>query len=393
MLRSGSICMSFLYNYLTSESESQSENGGLEKNCQKLKCLSKTFESYGGVLSKLSQILSLNNEKSEVFSDCKPFSKEKTIEYFKQNCSENLENVDYEVYKSGSVGQVHKAMYKNKKVIVKVQYVGLKNQTENDLKMLDTIISYIYHFADMKTVMVDVKTKLYEELDYKLEANNQNLIYKIYKKNPFIQIPKVIKKLSTDKMICMNYVEGRSLKEFIDNSTQSERNIFGLCVVKFIFETLYNHSILYSDIHYGNLLVKKNNTLCVLDFGCIHKIEEKLLDNMKKLHKSLDEKNKESFYKLVEDIGIINTTTISEKSKEYIYEYFLLQYTPWIVDDFEFTEEWLDKCSCKNTELMKEWILPQNMVYFNKIPYGAYHIFTKLKLKGQFREIINNILN
>ena len=73
MLRSGSICMSFLYNYLTSESET--ENGGLEKNCQKLKCLSKTFESYGGVLSKLSQILSLNNEKSEVFSDCKPFSK------------------------------------------------------------------------------------------------------------------------------------------------------------------------------------------------------------------------------------------------------------------------------------------------------------------------------
>ena len=45
---------------------------------------------------------------------------------------------------------------------------------------------------------------------------------------------------------------------------------------------------------------------------------------MKKLHKSLDEKNKESFYKLVEDIGIINTTTISEKSKEYIYEYFLV---------------------------------------------------------------------
>ena len=45
----------------------------------------------------------------------------------------------------------------------------------------------------------------------------------------------------------------------------------------------------------------------------------------------------------------------------------------------------------KNTELMNEWLLPQDMVYFNKIPYGSYHIFTKLKLKGKFRQIFDQI--
>lgn len=392
MLRSSSICMSFVYNYLTSESETSDNMGDFGKKCQKLKCLAKTFGSYGGVLSKLSQILSLSNQNSEVFSDCKPFSKEKTIEYLKKHCPDSLKNVDYTVYKSGSVGQVHKATYKNKKVIVKVQYVGLKKQTISDLNILDKMISYIYYFADMKTVMVDIKTKMYEELDYKLEADSQKLIYKIYKNDPYIEIPKVIKKLSTDKMICMNYIEGMPLAEFIDNSTQVEKNMFGMCIIKFIFETLYKHNILYSDIHYGNMLVKPNNTLCVLDFGCIHKIEDKLISNMKNLHKSLINKDKETFYTLLEDIGIINKE-ISEKSKIYIYDYFIIQYTPWIEEEFEFTEEWVEMCSMKEVELMKEWILPQNMVYFNKIPYGSYHIFAKLKLKGRFRDIINAVLN
>ena len=384
MIRSSSICVSFLYNYLTSESDVKDSNGNTyDKKCQKLRCLSKTLESYGGVLSKLSQILSLNDENSTVFSDCKPFSKEKTTEYFRKNCPKYVKNVDYNVYKSGSVGQVYKAIYKNRPIIFKVQYVGLSEQTIKDLKMLDTITSYIYSFSDMKHAMVDIKTKMYEELDYKLEAANQKMMYRIWKKSDYVEIPKVIFSLSSDMMICMRFIEGTCLREFIHDSEQNDRNKLGMCIVKFVFENIYKHGILYSDIHYGNLLVKSDSTLCVLDFGCLHKIGKKLL-------KSILIKDKDSFYNIVEDIGIIKKD-ISEKSKEYIYDYFVIQYTPWISEEFEFTDEWLDMATDKETELMKEWTLPQDMVYFNKLPYGGYHIFTKLKLKGRFKEVFEEI--
>ena len=391
MIRSSSICVSFLYNYLMSESEVKDSNGNTyDKKCQKLRCLSKTLESYGGVLSKLSQILSLNDENSTVFSDCKPFSKEKTTQFFLKNCPKSVKNVDYNVYKSGSVGQVYKATYKKKRIIFKVQYVGLAEQTIKDLKMLDTITSYIYSFSDMKNAMVDIKTKMYEELDYKLEADNQKMMYRLWKYSEYVEIPKVIFKLSSDMIICMRFIEGKCLREFIKDSTQNDRNLFGMCIVKFVFENIYRHGILYSDVHYGNLLVKPDNTLCVLDFGCLHNIGKTLLNNLRKLHKSILEEDKESFYNIVEDMGIINKS-ISEKSKQYIYDYFVIQYTPWISDEFEFTDEWLDMATDKETELMSEWTLPQDMVYFNKLPYGAYHIFTKLKLKGKFREVFDKI--
>ena len=102
-------------------SESDIKESTFDKKCQTLKCLSNTLKNYGGVLSKLSQILCLDDPNSTVFSDCKPFSKEKTTEYFRQNCPPGVKNVDYNVYKSGSVGQVYKATYEKQPIVLKVQ--------------------------------------------------------------------------------------------------------------------------------------------------------------------------------------------------------------------------------------------------------------------------------
>jgi predicted unusual protein kinase regulating ubiquinone biosynthesis (AarF/ABC1/UbiB family) len=338
-------------------------------------------------------MLSLNDQNSTVFSDCKPFSKEKTIEYFKHfinNSPLQLQSVDFSVYKSGSVGQVHTAKYQGDDVVFKVQYVGLAEQTRTDLNMLDSITSYLYYFADMKHAMIDIKTKMYEELDYKMEATNQQHMYELYKDSNYIEIPKIIPALCTDTVLGMHFVKGRSLTDFIDDSTQEERNKFGMCAVKFVFENIYKNGILYSDVHYGNFLVKNDSTLCVLDFGCLHQIKNNLLINLRKLHKSIRAEDKDMFYQIVEDMGIIKND-ISEPSKKYIYEYFCIQFEQWTSEEFEFTDEWLDMATEKETELMKEWTLPQDMVYFNKIPYGAFHIFTKLKLKGRFLEVFDKM--
>jgi len=402
MLRSGSICISFLYKYLTSENNTENTGDELIKRGTKLKCLTDTFQSYGGVLSKLSQILSVEDQNSNVFSDCKPFSQKKTIEYLKNEFETNdiffkdIEELDFNVYKSGSVGQVHKALYnkngKSHEIVLKVQYVGLYEQVQTDLFILDKLTSYLFHFSDLSHAMIDIKTKLYEELDYKTELNNQQTIFKLWENHPNIKIPEVIPELSTDKILGMYYINADSLNTFILNSTQDERNNIGNYIVEFIFTNMYNNKIFYSDIHYGNFLIQDNKKLYVMDFGCINSINDELLENIKNLHISILDKNIDNFYNIVEKMGIINCETISEKSKNYIYYYFNLQFTPLISEEFQFTEEWLTKSVYKETELMKEWQLPPNMVYLNKIPYGLYHILTKLNLKCNFTPFFNKLL-
>ena len=71
-----------------------------------------------------------------------------------------------------------------------------------------------------------------------------------------------------------------------------------------------------------------------------------------------------------------------------------MQYTPWMEKDFHFTNDFLTKSVEKDTSLMREWGIPPGMVYLNKIPYGLFHILTKLNASGDFSDIfVDLILN
>lgn len=393
--------MSFLYKYLTNENKIDNEKGGnaLIKRHNNLKILSETFSSYGGVLAKLSQIMCFEEQNNSVFSDCKPFSRDKTIEFLKKSFYsekdffKNVIKIDFEPIKSGSVGQVHRAIYTDlRDIIIKVKYVGLEEQLDTDLYILDKVINYLYNFSKISNAMIDIKTKLREELDYKIEFANQKCMYDMWMNCDNIKISKLIPELCNDKFLAMEYIEAESLNSFIENSTQEERNKVGMSIIEFIFVNFYSNGLFYSDLHYGNFLVKDKSILYVIDFGCINVIEDDLLNNLINLHIAIIDQNKEKFYEIVTNIGIIDEN-ISEASKDYIYKYFSLQYEPWTLDEFEYTEEWLTKAVFKETELMEEWNLPSNMVYLNKMVYGLPHILTKLKLKGNITSFIKPLLH
>lgn len=399
MIRSGGICANFIYSYLTSSARSVSKNGGdeLVESGHRLMCLSDTLASYGGVLSKISQLLSLENENTKVFSECKPYSMKETIAYLKNKYEtdpeffRNITELDWNVFKSGSVGQVHKCKYKGRDAIIKVQYVGLKKQFDSDICILDLVTSYLFYFSDLSHALTEIKTKLYEELDYKTEYKNQQTVFDLWIDHEFIHVPSLIPEVSNETLLGMELVNGVSFNEFITNSTQDERNHIGKLLIEFVFTNIYKHTLFYTDIHYGNFIISDNKHLHVTDFGSMNYMSENLVSILKRIHISLVNHDQDAFYKSVGDMGIMSED-ISDDSKEYMYEYFQLQYAPWTQDSFEFTEEWLMKSVYKKTELMKDWILPAECVYLNKIPYGMYHLLTKLNLKGSFNTFINDLV-
>lgn len=401
MLRAGSLCMTLLYKYMTTNSESKDN---LNEKSKKLKLLAETFSQYGGLLSKVSQILMLNDINNNVFSDCKPFSRDKTHNYIVKQYENNrdffrlIKEFNFEIYKSGSVGQVYRSkLLDDREIILKIQYVGLDEQTRQDLKLLDMMISYLYSdLSEIDNAISDIKQKINEELDYQIEKRNQQYAYQAFFNEPQIHIPQIIEELCTDKILTMEYMDGYIvLNEFINNSTQEQRNEVGKLIIKFVFKSLFNHRILYPDCHYGNFLVKNDATaISILDFGCLVYMEPELVNSLRDIHYLLKSNDKNGFLCYIEKMGIINSKT-SEDSREYAYDYFKLQYEPLLIDDdeFQFYPEWLDLVGDKNTELMKEWNCPPNMIYLHKIPYGLYHLLTKLELRCNVGEIIEEILS
>ena len=402
MIRTTQIGMSFLYNYLTSELPKEDGSDNISKKSLQMKVLSEVLAKSGGVLSKFSQIILHvhDDTDNQVFTDCTPFNPEATHEFIldELEVDENLGScVTYfneKVFKSGSIGQVYKAVYKDSKdIVIKVQYEGLHEQFKTDLSIVHTLMSFLlYGNSGINEMFKDIKNKLYEELDYKVEAKNHQFFYDLWKNHPYIQIPELIPEISTDKIICMEFIDGESLSEFISNSTLEEKNIIGKRLVEFVFTSLYKDSIFYSDSHYGNFIIKDKSVLYVMDFGCVHKYDQNILNKLKQLHKTMILKDKSSFYEAVTDLHILNDKVV-EESKEFMYEYFNNICKPWIVDEeFEFTDEWLDLTTVKNSELIKQWSVPDDIVFLSKIPFSLSYILNKLNVKANFRELFNKLL-
>jgi hypothetical protein len=114
------------------------------------------------------------------------------------------------------------------------------------------------------------------------------------------------------------------------------------------------------------------------------------VNKLKQLYKTIKGDDKTDFIKIVTDLQIIKKD-ISEESTEYMFEYFKLQYEPWLNPSFHFTHKWLEHSVHKNPELMKDWDLPSNLVYLNKICYGLYHILTKLNVEYDFTDLFQEL--
>ena len=108
MFKVGSIGLSYIYNLFTQkeyEKEDKEDNDNefdrLRINSNKMKILRNTLENYGGVFSKISQMLMYDEYDDSIFNECKPNSRDKTTLYLEEYVRDNIltYTVEKEIYK------------------------------------------------------------------------------------------------------------------------------------------------------------------------------------------------------------------------------------------------------------------------------------------------------
>ena len=193
----------------------------------KQKLLRNFFEEAGGSFVKFGQLLALRvdfipNEYSlellDLFDNMKPFSFAHVKEIFLQELGASPEKVFKDFQKqpfaSASFGQVHGAKLENDEiVVVKIMRPGI----EEDVKIDFLFIGFLAFLADIffkieampwKEFAKEFKEWTKNELDYYIEAENAEKLYKNLKDNKQIVIPKTYRHLSTKRILVQEYIEG-----------------------------------------------------------------------------------------------------------------------------------------------------------------------------------------
>ena len=173
---------------------------------------------------------------------------------------------------AASIGQVHRAtMLDGEAVVVKVQYPGVAEAVDSDLRSATLLLPLLKRLApdlDAKPLLAELRERIGEELDYELEAQQQRRIERLYRGHPFISVPRVRTDLSTRRVLVSEFVEGERF-EAVRELDSEQRDRYGEIVFRFFFGLLYRGRIALGDPHPGNYLLRPDGRVAFLDYGLV----------------------------------------------------------------------------------------------------------------------------
>src|SRR4051812_46028544 len=182
---------------------------------------------------------------------------------------------------AASIGQVYRArLHDGREVAVKVQYPGVAQAVRADMQNLGMILRLMKRIApglDVKATAEEVRSRIGDELDYELEAQNQRSMARIFRGHPFIVVPEVVTSLTREKVIVSEFVSGLGF-DAVKQLDQAERDRIGEIVFRFYFGCMYRHHQFSGDPHPGNCLLLDDGRMAFLDFGLFKRIPAQIAD-------------------------------------------------------------------------------------------------------------------
>jgi predicted unusual protein kinase regulating ubiquinone biosynthesis (AarF/ABC1/UbiB family) len=197
-------------------------------------------------------------------------------EYDGEPLEELFADFEQEAFAAASIGQVHRAeLLDGRRVAVKVQYPGIAEVLDADLRNAGTVVRLARALApglDAKAIAHELRERVLEELDYEYEAQNQRTFSRAYRDHPFIYVPDVITRLSRRRVLVTEYVEGMGFEE-VKLLPGEDRNRFGEIVFRGSFGSIYHLQHFNADPHPGNFILMDDARVAFLDFGMTKRLD------------------------------------------------------------------------------------------------------------------------
>ena len=306
---------------------------------------------------------------------------------------------DREPIAAASIGQVHRAITKDgRAVAVKVQYPGVDRAIAADLDNSELVfraMGLMYPGFEARPLADELRDRIVEELDYRLEAENQRLFADYYDGHPFIHIPSVVDELSSSRVLTTELATGARLSEVLRDWTAHEKTLAAETIYRFVFRSIYRLHAFNGDPHPGNYLFSPGGRVTFLDFGLTKRWDRTDIDQFEEMVRTIAiDKDGDAFKRVVEESNILKRG--SGMSDEEVFEYFGQFYLPVLEDaPFTFTHDFarktVQRLLMSDGPVSKFGNVPPNAVIIQRINVGLYSILADLEATANWRRIAEEL--
>jgi predicted unusual protein kinase regulating ubiquinone biosynthesis (AarF/ABC1/UbiB family) len=315
---------------------------------------------------------------------------------YPEKCFDTFEN---EAFGSASLGQVHLATLGDEKLAIKIQYPGIKKSIDSDLSILNFGLKRVAKGRDVSHLIKEVSDRIHEEVDYEIEAKNNNFFLKNFNMKDVV-IPRVYEGYSTKHLLTSSFIEGKTFDQLLKSKPSQEMlNHYAQLIFDSFYHSVYNLQTIHADPNPGNFIFMDNGKIGLIDFGCVKTIEEDFLKKYNRLHLSLlDGISDEEVLKQYIELEMIDGDSHEDMMTFYreTIKPFDTMYIDVIRDDFYDFEENSD-FSKKGFELVLEvqkkqfeaiHKINQEFIFLDRTLLGYYGMFEQMGVKIDTRNAV-----
>jgi len=305
------------------------------------------MDELGGSFVKFGQALSLRydllpkeycDEFSKLQDNVKPlpFEAIKAVieSELKKPINETFKSFDKIPIASASVGQVHRAILKDGSVVaVKVQRPDIEKTFQADIDILRYLARQVdLRYDELKIfnfpqLINEFEKYTVKELDYTLEANNITDFYENFKHSSYVKIPKVHWDQTTKKVLVMEYINGKRLKEVQNfQKYKSSKQKVVANVLNSSMEQIFVNRLFHADPHPGNIFLMGNNRIAFLDFGIVGRLTSEAVENMEDFMIGVVNKDVDLLMKSILESGSVSEGIDAKAFKSDIVDSFSVYY-------------------------------------------------------------------
>lgn len=314
-------------------------------------------------------------------------------QYFGKTPDQMFDTFTKSAVNAASIGQVHKATLGDKTYAVKVQYPGVADSVQSDLKLVKPIAMKILGMkeSEVKQYFEEVESKLMEETDYEHELKQSIEIAESSRNLEGFIFPTYYPEYSSKRILTMDWIDGMHLKEFLKtNPSQKLRNEIGQHLWRLYDFQVNELRAIHADPHPGNFIIQKDGTIGLIDFGCVKRIPEDFYKKYFQLINSSvvsdDSKLKELFF----DLEFIYRDEPKE-TQELFFDVFKhsmeLLIRPFMGETFDFSDQtYFDDLYAMGEELKSRKDIRKNgaargsrhILYINRTYFGLFALLNDL---------------
>jgi ubiquinone biosynthesis protein len=262
--------------------------------------LTERIASLGPSFIKLAQVFAIRadilppiyvEELSRLHDQVPPFPTPEVRKRIQSELKQPLEAVfdsfDPQALAAASLGQVHRARYHGEEVIVKVLRPGVEELVAIDVRVVQNVVFVLEQFIDhhiirsTRTIIDEFSRVIAEEMDFLHEADNVERFGDLFRDSDFVIIPRIYREVTTTRVLVMQFFEGfrvTEVDEILRHNINTQQMIENL--IEFYGDQLLVHGFFHADPHPGNILIRPDARIVLLDYGMVLEITPELRQDL-----------------------------------------------------------------------------------------------------------------